>query len=338
MDATAQLALMAKAKLVFETPGTFLNFPVLAPLSFPPSSLDFSQAAQDPAVAAALQDFSRAVNSCPVGSVSSGDGDDYLWDRYDSWLTAMTLAKSQLDPEDQAAYTAARAILMITDSNGFDADSPMVVAYKQCRDAAYAAQQAYTSAELTATSSGSSTALTTWQTVDEPRLRAAIAAAQADWANAGHKSDVESAQGTVARGVPGADAAGDLGGMAKALPTRHRLHYGPGDKLVLRTQRILAIRSGKSGMDDAEHLGHGDCHAGSGRAAGVECDFRRKRHFQCHRDFIRIPLGIHCAALVEHKRVPIALLEISRRYAAQRRRVAAHGTMAGLHCSSGIRA
>ena len=199
MDATAQLALMAKAKLVFETPGTFLNFPVLAPLSFPPSSLDFSQAAQDPAVAAALQDFSRAVNSCPVGSVSSGDGDDYLWDRYDSWLTAMTLAKSQLDPEDQAAYTAARAILMITDSNGFDADSPMVVAYKQCRDAAYAAQQAYTSAELTATSSGSSTALTTWQTVDEPRLRAAIAAAQADWANAGHKSDVESAQGTVAR-------------------------------------------------------------------------------------------------------------------------------------------
>jgi len=36
MDAAAQLAVMAKAKLVFETPGTFLSFPALSPLSFRP--------------------------------------------------------------------------------------------------------------------------------------------------------------------------------------------------------------------------------------------------------------------------------------------------------------
>ncbi|HEX4861167.1 MAG TPA: hypothetical protein VFV07_08025, partial [Rhizomicrobium sp.] len=198
MDAAAQLALMAKAKLVFETPGTFLSFPFLSPLAFHPSQLDFTQAATDTSVAAALRDFSLAVNSCPASSIFAPVGDDYLWDRYDTWLNAMTLAGNQLSPADQAAYTAARTLLVVTDSNGYDADSPKVVAYKRCRDALFAAQQAYNAAKLTA-SSGDANAQATWQSTDEPRLKSAIDAASSDWNTTGYKADVEAAQGTVAR-------------------------------------------------------------------------------------------------------------------------------------------
>jgi hypothetical protein len=67
MDATAQLALMTKAKIVFERPGTFLSFPALVPIAFSPAELDFGKALSDPKVSAALVEFSRAVNQCPTG-------------------------------------------------------------------------------------------------------------------------------------------------------------------------------------------------------------------------------------------------------------------------------
>jgi hypothetical protein len=198
MDAAAQLALMAKAKLVFETPGTFLSFPALSPLAFRPKDLEFSRALADPSVGAALQDFSRAVSRCPGNPIFDVDSDEYLWDHYSAWLNGMTLAQSDLSPGDQAAYAAARALLVVTDANGLDSDSPIVVAYKQCRDAYLNAEQAYKSAQLTATASGDA-ALAKWETNDEPRLRAAVAAAGTAWATNGRQEDVEAAQAVVAR-------------------------------------------------------------------------------------------------------------------------------------------
>jgi len=41
MDALAQLALMTKAKLVFESPGSFLSFPALSPISYSADQLNF---------------------------------------------------------------------------------------------------------------------------------------------------------------------------------------------------------------------------------------------------------------------------------------------------------
>jgi hypothetical protein len=198
MDAAAQLAVMAKAKLVFETPGTFLSFPALSPLAFRPKDLEFSRALADPSVGAALQDFSRAVSRCPGNPIFDVDSDEYLWDHYSAWLNGMSLAESNLSPGDQAAYAAARALLVVSDANGLDSDGPVVVAYKQCRDAYLNAEQAYKAAQLTATASGDA-ALAKWQTNDEPRLRAAVAAAETVWATNGHQADVEAAQAVVAR-------------------------------------------------------------------------------------------------------------------------------------------
>jgi hypothetical protein len=189
---------MAKAKLVFESPGTFLSFPALSPFSFRPQDLDFSRAMADPAIGAALQDFSRAVSRCPGNPIFDIGSDEYLWDHYSAWLNAMTLAESNLSPGDQAAYAAARALLVVTDANGLDSDSPVVVAYKQCRDAVLNAEQAYKAAQLTATAAGDA-ALANWQNTDEPKLRAAVAAAETAWATTGRQADVEAAQALVAR-------------------------------------------------------------------------------------------------------------------------------------------
>ena len=46
MDALAQLALMAKAKRVFEALETFLSFPALSPLSYLPDELRFGNAGE----------------------------------------------------------------------------------------------------------------------------------------------------------------------------------------------------------------------------------------------------------------------------------------------------
>jgi hypothetical protein len=195
MDAAAQLALMAKAKLVFETPGSFLSFPALAPLSFHPAQLDFSRALSDSAAMAALRDFSLAVNRCPNDPIARAGEDDYLWDRYDAWLNAMELASNSNDADNQA-YAAARALLVVAGPGGVETDSPAVVAYKQWRDAVFDATQAYKAAQLSA-AAGSADALNAWKTEQEPKLRGAIDAANDNWIALGHKADVEAARATL---------------------------------------------------------------------------------------------------------------------------------------------
>ena len=198
MDAATQLALMTKAKLVFETPDTFLSFPVLTPISFRPEDLDFSRAQADLAVGAACEDFSRAVSRCLTGPIDNADGETTLWDRYDAWLTAMQLASSDLSAEDQTDYAAARALLVVVDADNRTTDSAIVAAYKHCRDAVLNAEQAYKAAEVTATAAGTA-ALAAWQSDAEPLLRAAIATANTTWQTTGHRTDVEAAQATLAR-------------------------------------------------------------------------------------------------------------------------------------------
>jgi hypothetical protein len=197
MDATAQLALMVKAKRVFESSGTFLSFP-LAPMAYPPAVLDFSKALADPKTGAALLEFSRAVNQCPSGPIYLGDSDQYLWEQYDHWLNAMDLAVGDLSPDQKAAYTQARALLTVTDANGLASDSAALSTYKHCRDQYFDALQAYKSAQVTAASAASSATQTQWQTVDEPRMRQAVDQAMSLWQTDGNKDAIEAAQSTVA--------------------------------------------------------------------------------------------------------------------------------------------
>ncbi len=197
MDASAQLALMTKAKIVFEKPETFLSFPALVPIAFPPAVLDFGKALVDPKISAALLEFSRVVNQCPTGAVFPGDSDQYLWEHYDQWLNAMVLAQDQLSAGQDAAYAQATALLTAKDANGLRTDSVTLTTYKQYRDKYLAAEQAYKNAEITASMAQDPAAKSEWQNTNEPRLRQVVAEAMSEWEAKGNKSAIEAAQAKV---------------------------------------------------------------------------------------------------------------------------------------------
>jgi hypothetical protein len=244
MDAAAQLALMAKAKLVFETPGNFLSFPALSPLTFKPAQLNFAAALGDLTVAAALEDFSRAVNRCPGNPIASADQDDYLWDHVDAWLNAMSMAASQSSAGDQTAYDAARALLVVAGPAGLDTDSPVLVAYKNCRDAVMNAQQALNAAQMTASAASDPAAQAAWTTTGAPPLQAALAAAQADWSTTGRKADVEAAQGTITRY--------EAQSPARQWANWRALYASPGDQLTNPASNARFTPSGFSPANIAD--------------------------------------------------------------------------------------
>src|SRR5437660_5343827 len=132
LDALAQLALMSKAKLVFESPGTFLSFPALMPVSYKAADLRFDT---PNAPALVLSEFSRLVNSRPEGTIFQMETDSYLWDTYQQILNHAVVARGLANAEATAAYNAAVALLTTTDANGFVTDSVQMATYKQYRDA-----------------------------------------------------------------------------------------------------------------------------------------------------------------------------------------------------------
>ena len=79
MDALAQLALMTKAKLVFESPGSFLSFPALSPISYSADELKFGAfTAVETAERLIFSEFSRFANALPSGTIFQPQGDSYL--------------------------------------------------------------------------------------------------------------------------------------------------------------------------------------------------------------------------------------------------------------------
>jgi hypothetical protein len=195
MDALAQLALMTKAKMVFESPGSFLSFPALSPISYSADQLKFGAfTAVETAERLIFSEFSRFANALPSGTIFQPQGDSYLWDAYSQVLKSARLAKGQTTPEQEAAYQQAVAFLSVTDANGWQTDSPALLTYKQYRDVWFGAVQDYKTRQSTAATATDAAAQTQWRDVDEPRLRAAVQQAEADWASKGGRAAVEQAQ------------------------------------------------------------------------------------------------------------------------------------------------
>lgn len=192
MDSLTQLALMSKANLVFETPGTFLTFPALEPLSYPPDQLDFSQlAARSTPV---YPEFCHLVDTIPQGVLYTAAAGTPFSAEYDKVLREAQTAQSTLTPQETAALEQALAFLYTQEPDGTRADSPALVAYYQYQQAWLQAMQAYASAKSTAEASTDPAVQAQWQNVDEPRLRAAVQAAQDAWVTNGYKTQVEQAQ------------------------------------------------------------------------------------------------------------------------------------------------
>ena len=194
MDALTYLALTAKAKLVFESPDTFMSFPALSPLSYTADRLNFGAFnSPDNAERQIYSEFARLVNSLPSKTIFEM-GDKFLWDTYGTVLRSATLAKGQMTTEDAAAYQQAHSFLNVTDAAGLSTASPQLLAYRQFRDASFSAVQNYKTQQSTAAAATDQAAVTQWQIVDEPRLRALVELARSDWETKGFKKQVEDAQ------------------------------------------------------------------------------------------------------------------------------------------------
>jgi hypothetical protein len=196
MDAIAQLALMTKAKLVFESPGTFLSFPALSPLVYSVDQLTFAtDGAMTVQDLAELSEFARVTNIMPSGVVAPLTSDEMLWDVCDEALRTAELASATMSAQDQATYDEAIAYLYGPPAAGAATrtDGPALLAYRQTRDAYIKAQEDYKAQQLTALSSDDPAIAAGWL-ADEPRLRSVIAELETAWATTGCREQVEAAQ------------------------------------------------------------------------------------------------------------------------------------------------
>jgi hypothetical protein len=194
MDALTYLALTAKAKLVFENPDTFLSFPALSPISYSADQLNFGAFdSPDTAERLVYSEFARLVNALPSHTIFEM-GDKFLWKTYEEVLKTATVAQGQMSAEDMAVYQQAASFLNSTDASGLKAASPQLLAYRQFRDAWFSALQNYKMQQSTTAALTDAAAVTQWQTVDEPRLRALVEQAQSDWETKGFKKQIEDAQ------------------------------------------------------------------------------------------------------------------------------------------------
>lgn len=202
MDAFAQLALMAKAKRVFESADTFLSFPALSPLSYSPDELRFGETAEMTAKdLAEASEFARVANQLPRAVIAPLEADEYLWDVYRDVLDAAQVAKGSMTSAERAAYEGAMSVLYTTDENGLRTDSERMRAYKQHRDAVLEAEEEYANQKLTADASTDEEVVERWRNETEPRLRRLVQERQDAWQATGFKAEVEAAQQIETAGV-----------------------------------------------------------------------------------------------------------------------------------------
>lgn len=194
MDATIALAMMAKAKLVFEREDTFLSFP-LTPKAYNKQQLNFMQnGGLSNEVMLNLSEFSRLVNRIPGNSVWEDTEERYLWKVYDDVMKTAKLAASNRTPAEEADYQKALQFLYIPKEGGLREDSPAVVAYSQFKDAWYIAQQNYNNKKIDAELSTDIAVKRRWQEVEEPALRSQIQSIEQRWIAEGYKVQVEEAR------------------------------------------------------------------------------------------------------------------------------------------------
>ncbi len=193
MDCTVSLALMEKARRMFEAPNTFLSFP-LTPVAFSPESLGFlSTGATTTAGLTGWSDFSRLVNQIPTGVVWMPVEERYLWDIYEDVLKTAQLAVSSRTSAEETQYQNAVKYLHTIDSDGLYQDTAVVTEYKRYRDAHFATEAEYANRRIEADLSTDAAVKQRWQQ-DEPILRKQVDDTDQQWLNQGYRSQVENAQ------------------------------------------------------------------------------------------------------------------------------------------------
>ncbi|MDR4482985.1 MAG: hypothetical protein R3B95_07085 [Nitrospirales bacterium] len=196
IDSIVQLALMSKAKKVFEKEGTFLSFPV-TPLAYTKEDLDFfsqetgSDLLQSKANLAA---FSTLVNLIPDDEAWLPTDTRFLWNELEYVLREGTLASSTRTPEEEAAYQKALAFLKVPGEGGLLQDGPEVKVYNQYKDAYIMAEQEFMEARSTGEAAEDELEKKHWREVDEPAFRAKLKDLDNQWILEGYKNEVNIAR------------------------------------------------------------------------------------------------------------------------------------------------
>jgi hypothetical protein len=194
MDAFTRLALMAKAKRVFESDDTFLSFPALSPIGYEADELTFAAPGEmTPQSLALMSEFARITNAIPRGAIAPQEEAEYLWDVYRDVLETAHLAKGDLSADEAARYEAAMSLLYKRSAEGVSSDSDAYTVYKQHRDAHIAALENYRNGQLTAESSDDPVVQARWRNEQEPHLREEVAQYEERWRTDGRKADIEEA-------------------------------------------------------------------------------------------------------------------------------------------------
>ena len=193
MDATVQLALMAKANQVFPNTGQFLSFPALSPLTYPPAQLRFAAGRLEKQDWLDFSEFSRVVNRIPRGPLYDLSDDTYLWDVYGGILESAELPGQPPTASEEAEYQRAIAYLYVTSPEGVRGPSDAARKYGWYRDAVLVAEQDYAGKQITAQYADPD-AKERWEALDEPMLRRQIDALKADWETKGFRKEVEAAR------------------------------------------------------------------------------------------------------------------------------------------------
>jgi hypothetical protein len=192
MDARTLLALMTKAKQVFETGDTFLSFPALSPPVYSPEELAFAaEGLASTDHLAELVEFARLTNVMPTGVIAPTSSEEYLWEVYDEVLRTARVAAGTLGPAEQSAYDAAMALLYVPTEGGLRQESEALRRYRELRDLHIQATEEYRNRQLTAETSDPADA-EAWA-AEEPALRQAVADVEARWAGEGRRAEVEAA-------------------------------------------------------------------------------------------------------------------------------------------------
>ncbi len=196
IDSVVQLALMSKAKKVFEKEGTFLSFPV-TPLAYTKEDLDFfsqetgSELLQSKANLAA---FSTLVNLIPDDEAWLPTDARFLWNELEYVLREGTLASSTRTPEEEVAFQEALVFLKVPGEGGLLQDSPKVRVYNQYKDAYIMAEQEFMEARSTGEAAEDESEKKQWREVDEPAFRAKLKNLDNQWILEGYKNEVNIAR------------------------------------------------------------------------------------------------------------------------------------------------
>ncbi len=182
MSNNTLIALMTKIQLLFGgTRDTILVLVSGLPwsskdLSFSLPNSESNLTPQEATKAAA--DFARLVNLIPqYSAIWSSDG-RLLWDAYNTVLTQAVVAQQDITEEEQTEYDKARKIL----------DEKRSI-YDKYHEAWMLAQLEYNNRKLSAETSNDPIVIQGWQ-AEEPKLKAKIDAAYADWVSKGYRAEV----------------------------------------------------------------------------------------------------------------------------------------------------